>query len=107
LRVSFSNEAQQELLRLCRRRDDQPITIVHWREPTADISRASDGSSVVERVPGQGNVEVISGNGKVPASSIEIVQDIPIFLDTLPDDEYCHLYVSFTAGLFTVQRDGT
>jgi len=107
LKVSFSDEARRQLLAYCKEYEhDQPVTFIHWQAPTVDIRRADDGTSLFERTTGIGHVEVIPGHGKVPATSIETVQGIPVLKDFLPEDECGHLYVSFAAGIFSVDKRG-
>jgi len=107
LKVLFSDEARLQLLACCKEYErDQPVAFIHWQAPTIDVRRADDGTSLVERVPGIGHVEIIPGYGRVPATSIETMQGIPVLVDFLPEDESGQLYVSFSAGIFSVNKHG-
>lgn len=107
VKVSLSEEARNRLLELCAaERKSQPLAILLWQEPTAELRRAASGASILERVSGVGSIQVVPGGG-VPASSIVYIQGVPFLRDTLPDSDTFSLQVGFASGAFVVARHGS
>jgi len=103
--VLLSETARAQLAELCSSvRTDQPLVVVTWREPSAELRRSPSGASVLERVSGAGSVQVASGGGKVPAKSIVHIQGIPFLRDVLP--KHTPLHIAVSGGVFVVARHG-
>ena len=102
VKVLLSSEAKVRLVELCRAERD-PLVVLTWREPTAELRRQASGSSKLEHVPGSGRVEVVSAGGAFPPGLVEQIEGIPLLASVFPEGPYA-LRVVMREGSLAVER---